>query len=245
MSNTDLWKSYKKNPSKEIKDKLIIKYIELVKIIAGRLYSAYNSNVEYEDLLSYGIIGLIDAIEKFDPNKNVKFETYANFRIRGSIIDQLRSLDWIPRSTRQKHKRVEEALQKLQNQFGLSVDDKLIAKELGVTLDELNNLLSEVSIFSVVSLDEKLGEDNNLNISSNNIDSLPETKYVNEESKVILKQTVDKLPERERLIISLYYYNELTYKEISNIIGVSESRVSQLHTKAIIKLKSSLNTLYG
>jgi RNA polymerase sigma factor for flagellar operon FliA len=244
MSNSQLWKLYKKNKSKDIKNKLIMANIELVKVIAGRLYHSYSTYVEYEDLVSYGIIGLIDAIEKFDLDKNVKFETYASFRIRGSIIDQLRNLDWVPRSTRQKYKKLEEVMQKLQSKYGLDIDDELIAKTLGISTKELNELLSEVSILSIISLDEKMSDNGDLNIVSEDLESRPEFHYLKEESKQILKKTIEMLPERERAIINLYYFSELTYKEISKILGISESRVSQLHTKCIIKLRNSLQKLY-
>lgn len=244
MSDNQLWKLYKKNKSKELKDTLIIKYIELVKIIAGRLYNSYNSYIEYEDLVSYGIIGLIDAIDKFDPDKNVKFETYANFRIRGSIIDQLRTLDWVPRSTRQKYKRLESVLNKLQNKYGLDINDSLIAKELGVSEKELNHIFSEVSILSVVSLDEKMADNNNFNIVSDDDESKPEETFLKSETKQILRQTIKKLPDREQKLINLYYFSQLTYKEIANILDISESRVSQIHTKCIIKLRNSLNNIF-
>lgn len=240
MTNSDLWKRFKTTKSKEIKEQLIIENIEIVKVIAGRLFHTYNSNVDYDDLVSYGILGLIDAIDKFDPEKNVKFETYANFRIRGAIIDQLRNLDWVPRSTRQKYKRMEEVMQKLQSKYGMNINDDILAEELGLSLKELNNLLTEVSIFSVVSLDEKLSENNNFNIQSPVVDDNPETSYINAESNEILRKTIENLPDRERIIINLYYFSELTYKEIAETLEISESRVSQLHTKCMIKMKNSL-----
>jgi len=244
MANIELLKLYKNNRSKEIKDQLIIQNIELVKIIAGRLYHSYNSNVEYDDIVSYGILGLIDAIDKFDPDKNVKFETYANFRIRGSIIDHLRNLDWVPRSTRQKYKKLEEVMVKLQSQYGFDIDDEVLAKELNLSIEELNSFLSEVSIFSIISLDERVSENSNFSIISDDIETRPESNYLKKETKKILIETIENLPERERMIINLYYFSELTYKEISKVLDISESRVSQLHTKCIIKLKNSLNSIY-
>ncbi|SHJ91249.1 sigma-70 family RNA polymerase sigma factor [Paramaledivibacter caminithermalis] len=244
MANNELLKLYKKSKSKEIKDQLIVENIELVKIIAGRLYHSYNTNLEYDDIVSYGILGLIDAIDKFDPDKNVKFETYANFRIRGSIIDHLRSLDWVPRSIRQKHKKFEEVVSKLQSIHGLDIDDEILAKELNMSLEEFKNFLSEVSIFSVVSLDDKMSENTNFNIISQDTETRPESSYIQNETKKILLKTIDRLPEREKMIIKLYYFSELTYKEISKILNISESRVSQIHTKCIAKLKSSLNSIY-
>lgn len=244
MGNIELLKLYKKKKSKEIKDQLIVQNIELVKIIAGRLYHSYNSNVEYDDIVSYGILGLIDAIDKFNPDKNVKFETYANFRIRGSIIDHLRNLDWVPRSTRQKYKKLEEVMLKLQATHGFDIDDEVLAKELNLSTDELSSFLSEVSIFSIISLDERIAENNNFSIVSDNMEARPEYSFLKKETKKILIETVEKLPERERTIINLYYFSELTYKEISKILSISESRVSQLHTKCIIKLKNSLKSIY-
>lgn len=244
MANIELLKLYKSNKSKEIKDKLIVQNIELVKIIAGRLYHSYNSNVEYDDIVSYGILGLIDAIDKFNPDKNVKFETYANFRIRGSIIDHLRNLDWVPRSTRQKYKKLEEVMLKLQSKHGFDIDDEILAKELNFSAKELSSFLSEVSIFSVISLDERISENSNFSIVSDDMDDRPEDSFLKKETKKILIETVEKLPERERMIINLYYFSELTYKEISKTLSISESRVSQLHTKCIIKLKNSLKSIY-
>jgi len=244
MSSMDLWIKYKEQNDLNAKDNLIVKYVELVKIVAGRLYVSYNAHVEYEDLVSYGIIGLIDAIEKFDITKKIKFETYANFRIRGSIIDQLRSLDWIPRSMRQKYKNLEKVISKLQNEHGADIKDELIAKELGITLNELNKLMADVSLFSLVSLDEKIEENSNFSIKSNNLEMSPEGNLFDKETKLILKDRIDSLPERERTIISLYYYSELTYKEIAEILGISESRISQLHSKSIIKLRTSIEELY-
>lgn len=244
MTSNDIWKNYKSTKSKELKDKLIIDNIEIVKVIAGRLYATYNSNVDYEDLVSYGILGLIDAIEKFDPNKNVKFETYANFRIRGAIIDQLRNLDWVPRSTRQKYKKLEETMQNLQNKYGLNIEDSILAEELGLSIDELNDFLAEVSIFSIISLEEKISENTNFNIPSEDIESSPESNFLKRESKEVLKNAIESLPEREKTIISLYYYDELTYKEIATILNISESRVSQLHSKCLMKLKVFLTNSY-
>jgi len=241
MPNTSMWKEYKITKNKNIKEQLIIDNIEIVKVIAGKLFHSYNSNVDYEDLVSYGILGLIDAIEKYDPDKNVKFETYANFRIRGAIIDQLRNLDWVPRSTRQKYKKLEEAMETLQKKYGLDISDSVLSEELEMPIDELRNFLSEASIFSIISLDEKLSENSNFNIPANGQDDNPELNYLKSEASVMLKKAIESLPERERMIINLYYFSDLTYKEIANIIGISESRVSQLHTKCLIKLRNTLN----
>lgn len=240
MTSPTLWEKYKKTRDKKIKEQLIIDHIELVKIIAGRLYGSYKNNVDFDDLVGYGIFGLLDAIEKFDPSKNVKFDTYAYIRIRGAIIDQLRSLDWIPRSVRQKYKRVEEAYKNVENSNGRSASDREVADYLGITVEELQRTLSEIHSFSVVSLDEKLANNPSFTLADEDADKEPQKHFEKEEMKIILKDLVNDLPEKERTVISLYYNTELTYKEISLVIGVSESRISQIHTKAIVKLRTKL-----
>lgn len=244
MTNEQLWINYKELNDKAAKDELIIHYVALVKIIAGRLYSSYNAHIEYDDLLSYGIIGLIDAIDKFDHKKQIKFETYANIRIRGAIIDQIRHMDWIPRSTRQKYKKIEEAIQKLQKIHGSEFTDEQIAEELNLTLDEYNRMLGEATTYSIVSLEEKIEDNMSFDIASDTVEFQPEDRFVEKEVKKILAITIEKLPEKEMRVMQLYYYSELTYKEIAEILSISESRVSQIHTKAISKLKLSLNNLF-
>lgn len=244
MTNEQLWKAYKDQHSQKAKDELIVSYVSLVKIIAGRLYTSYNAHVEYDDLIGYGIIGLIDAIEKFDYKKDVKFETYANIRIRGSIIDQIRHLDWVPRSTRQKYKKVEEAISKLQKIHGGDVSDELVAKELELELEEYQKLLGEVTTYSILSLEEKIEENTSFDVAAEHIDFNPEANYIQDEMKRILVQTIERLPEKEKKVMQLYYYSELTYKEISEILKVSESRISQIHTKAVAKLRIALEELY-
>lgn len=234
---TSVWEKYKYNNDREAKDELIVEYVELVKVIAGRLFVKYNSHVDFEDLLSYGIIGLIDAIEKFDLTKHNKFETYANFRIRGAIVDQIRNLDWIPRSTRSKYKQLEKAIDSLQNVYGQDIPQDVLAHQLGIKPEELGKWLSEVSTFAVLSLEEKIEENQNFGVSSKNLDFQPEEKLMDVETKRLLVECVENLPERERQVISLYYFSELTYKEIASVLEISESRVSQIHSKAIAKMK--------
>lgn len=240
MNKEAIWEKYWKTREKNIKDQLIVEYIDLVKIIAGRLYTNYGKTVEFDDLTSYGVFGLIDAIEKFDPLKNVKFETYAYIRIRGAIIDQLRNLDWIPRSVRQKHKRLEDVYKNIENELGRSATDEEVAEKMGVTMNVFNEILSEIHSFTIVSLEEKISNNSNFSLIDDDISNEPQNFFEQEELKRNLIDTIQSLPERERKIISLYYYSELTYKEISAILGVSESRISQLHTKAIMKLKGKL-----
>jgi len=236
--------AFKNDGSQDAKETLIVEYIELVKIIAGRLYSSFNANVDFDDLVSYGIIGLIDAIEKFDIKKEVKFETYANIRIRGSIVDQIRALDWIPRSTRQKFKQLDEVLSRLHNIHGEDITDEILAEEMNMTIAELNKFMGEASALSVISLDEKLSENSNFSVRSDDREISPENNLFDKETKKILKDRIESLPEREKMIINLYYFSELTYKEIANILGISESRISQLHSKAIIKLRGAVEDLY-
>jgi RNA polymerase sigma factor for flagellar operon FliA len=243
MSTIDLWTEYVKTRDKKLKDRLIVEYIRFVKIIAGRLFSNYGNNVEFDDLVSYGIFGLIDAIDRFDPSKNVKFETYASIRIRGAIIDHLRTLDWIPRSIRQKYKTIEDAYKFIEDKLGRSAKDEEVAQELGISLKEFNSMLSEIHAFSVISLEDKLSNNLNFTIIDKDEDHEPEKYFAQKEIKTILLEAIETLSERDKKIISLYYYNELTYKEISCILGISESRISQLHTKIIIKLKNKLDKL--
>jgi RNA polymerase sigma factor for flagellar operon FliA len=243
MTNKELWKRYKEDDDITAKEALIVHYVFLVKNIAGRLYNSYNAHVEYDDLVGYGIIGLLDSIEKFDHKLGNKFETYANIRIRGSIVDQLRSLDWIPRSMRQKYKLLEAATKKLQNIYGTDIKDELLAKEMNMSVSDLSELLHQVSTFSIVSLDEKISENSNISIQEDKKSETPESELMGKETKRMLKDMIENLPEKERRIIELYYYSELTYKEIASIMGISESRISQIHTKAITKLKTKLDDL--
>ncbi len=244
MTNEELWVKYKENKNKDAKDALIINYVSLVKMIAGRLFTSYNAHVEFDDLMGYGVIGLIDAIEKYDHKKNIKFETYANIRIRGAIIDQIRHMDWIPRSTRQKYKRIEEVIEKLQVTYDYDIPDEVIADELGMTVAEYQKLLGEVTTYSVLSLEEKIDENSNFDIKSRTNEFQPEDYFLNEELNREIAKMIDNLPEKESLVLKLYYYSEITYKEIAEVLSISESRVSQIHSKAVSKLKIALKELY-
>lgn len=242
-----LWMDYTKNPSSDIREKLILEYAPLVKLVAGRLSMYLGYNVEYDDLVSYGIFGLIDAIDKFDANKEVKFETYASLRIRGSILDQIRKMDWIPRTVRQRQKQISAAIADIEARTGKSATDEEVAIALGITNDEYNNWQSQMKVTGVVSLDDfvEQGSDvaDNRGLSSQ-IDR-PEDHIEKEELKVVLAQALELLTEKERKVILLYYYEELTLKEISNVLDVSESRVSQLHTKALAKMKTKMGKYMG
>lgn len=242
MKTTDreqLWEEFFKNPSAEIREKIIVEYAPLVKIVAGRLSMYLGYNVEYDDLVGYGIFGLIDAIDKFDINKDVKFETYASLRIRGSILDQIRKMDWIPRTVRQKQKKIDEAIRKIETETGRNAQDEEIARELGVSEEELTSWQSQLKVTNLVSLNEYVeqGMEPVMDARGNSHFAQPEDAIAEEELKRVLAESLEVLTEKERKVITLYYYENLTLKEISNVLEVSESRISQLHTKALKKMK--------
>jgi len=242
----ELWKKYMETRDQALKEQLIIEYADLVKYVAGRLSVYFGSNVEYDDLVGYGVFGLIDAIDKFDLNKNVKFETYASLRIRGAIIDSIRDQDWAPRSLRKKSKDLERAYIEIENELGHSATDQEVAERLGITTDELNKLLQEVNMSQMISLEDYLEQNHETGfdpLSLDRDDDQPEARIEIVEMKRILADAIEKLPEKERMVVTLYYYEELTLKEISMIMKVSESRVSQLHTKAILRMRGKLDRL--
>jgi RNA polymerase sigma factor for flagellar operon FliA len=239
-----LWKEYQKKPTAELREQLIIAYSQLVKLVAGRLSMYLGHNVEYEDLVSYGIFGLIDAIDKFNMEKNVKFETYASLRIRGAILDQIRKMDWIPRTVRQRQRRIDDAIKNIEMRTGKTAMDDEIAAELGVSEDELCNWQSQLKITNVVSLNEfeeqGAGPEPVMDATYNSHFAQPENVVEEEELKEKLVESLALLTEKERRVIELYYYEDLTLKEISKVLDVSESRVSQLHTKALIKMRKKM-----
>ena len=239
-----LWESYQKNPVSEIREQIIIEYSPLVKLVAGRLSMYLGYNVEYEDLVSYGIFGLIDAIDKFDRSKDVKFETYASLRIRGAILDQIRKMDWIPRAVRQKQKKIDEAIKNIEMKTGKTALDEEIASELGVSEDEYLNWQSQLKVTNVVSLNEfvEQGTEPAMDATKNSHFAQPEDVVAESELKEVLAQSLETLTEKERRVIELYYYEELTLKEISSILEVSESRISQLHTRALAKMKKKMGS---
>lgn len=242
LARNKLWEEYSKTKRADLREKLILEYAQLVKLVAGRLSIYLGYNVEYDDLVGYGIFGLIDAIDKFDYGKNIKFETYASLRIRGSILDQIRKMDWIPRSLRQKQKKIDAAMAKIESCEGRPATDEEIAKELEISVDELNSWQGQSKVTNLVSLDEftEAGTDVKMDASRNSHFEQPETAAEKEELKRKLAQALDTLTEKERNVIVLYYYEELTLKEISSVMEVTESRVSQLHTKALQKLRGHM-----
>ncbi len=238
----ELWEAYSAHKTSDMREKLIIEYAGLVKLVAGRLNMYLGYTVEFDDLVSYGVFGLIDAIDKFDYFKGVKFETYASLRIRGAILDQIRKMDWIPRTLRQKQKKIEQAYAKLEGIHGRNATDAELAGELEITLEELVDWKNQVEIANIISLDDYIeqGAEVKVDPSVRPKFTQPEVQIEKEELKVRLKQALESLTENERKVILLYYYEELTLKEISNVLEVSESRVSQLHTKSLSKMKLKL-----
>lgn len=237
-----LWETYRKAPTSELREQIIVEYAPLVKLVAGRLSMYLGTNVEYEDLVSYGIFGLIDAIDKFDTEKDVKFETYASLRIRGAILDQIRKMDWIPRTLRQKQKKLEETVRAIEMRTGKNASDEEIAEELGLSKEELLEWQSQLKITNVISLNEFLeqGQEPVMDARGNSHFAQPEDVVGENELKEVLKQALDVLTEKEKKVILLYYYENLTLKEISKVLEVSESRVSQLHTKALSKMRGKM-----
>lgn len=242
-----LWEEYSRTKRADLREKLIIEYAQLVKLVAGRLSMYLGYNVEYDDLVGYGVFGLIDAIDKYDYGKNVKFETYASLRIRGAILDQIRKMDWIPRSLRQKQKKIDAAMSKIEAAQGRPATDEEIATELEISMDELNSWQGQSMVTNLVSLDEftAAGTDVKMDTSANSHFEQPETAVEKEELKKKIAQALDSLTEKERSVIVLYYYEEMTLKEISRVLDVTESRVSQLHTKGLQKMKNQLGDFVG
>ncbi|MBP8819497.1 MAG: FliA/WhiG family RNA polymerase sigma factor [Syntrophomonadaceae bacterium] len=243
-----IWVQYKEKNDIEARDELIIHYAHLVKYVANRLAINLSSVVEVDELISYGIEGLIDAIEKYDHKRNIKFETYAITRIRGSMIDGLRSMDWVPVSVRQKSKELEKTYTNLESKLGRAATDMEVAEELGITLNELSNLLREVAANTIISLDDFIPGDDNDNKKKRIVDLLEDHNASDalellelSEVKELLTKTISRLPEKEKTVVYLYYYEGLTLKEIGMVLALSESRISQLHTKAILRLRGSLS----
>jgi RNA polymerase sigma factor for flagellar operon FliA len=246
-----LWRQYRANPqSKPLRDRLILTYAPLVKYVAGRLGSGLPAHVDDDDLISYGLLGLIGAIERYDPDRDVKFETYAIARIKGSIIDELRAMDWVPRSVRARARDIERAIADLERKLHRAPTDEEIAGKIGITQQELEDSLTDISRSSIAALDElwtvNTGGGGGDQVAL--IDTIedteapdPQSSLSQTEMKEAVGEAIARLPEREKLVVTLYYYEELTLREIGEVLGVTESRVSQLHTKAILRLKARLS----
>jgi RNA polymerase sigma factor FliA len=242
-----LWRDFKETAEQSLRERLILHYSPLVKYVAGRVGVGLPPNIEQTDLVSYGIFGLIDAIEKFDLERAIKFETYAISRIRGAIIDELRSIDWIPRSVRYKAREVERAYAALEAKLHRTPTEPEVAEEMGITLDELHTIFSRVSFVNVVALDELLNVGGEKGDKLSLVDTLEDTKaedpvaaFESEETKYLLAKAINQLPEREKIVVTLYYYEGLTLAEIGQVLGVTESRICQMHTKAVLQLRGRL-----
>jgi len=245
-SNADIekaWVAYSKTRDPALREKLIMHYAYLVKYVAGRLSVHIGQRVEFDEMIGNGIFGLIDAVEKYDYGKGAKFETYASLRIRGSILDALRKQDWVPRTLRQKSKLMDAAYSDLEKELGREPTDEELSAKLEIPIGETRELIKKSSIVSLISLDEYL--DQNHEATFGNLgqppSNEPEAQYERKELQKTLSEAIDKLSDKEKRVVTLYYYEELTLKEISVIMGVSESRISQIHSKAVIKLKSKLD----
>lgn len=243
----EAWDDYKRYGTPEARDRLILHYAPLVKYVAGRVAVGLPANIEQSDLISYGIFGLIDAIEKYDQSRNIKFETYAINRIRGAMIDELRAIDWVPRSVRFKAREVEKAYTALENRNKTPPSDPEIAAELGISIDELNNVYTQLSTISLVALDELMAIEGERGDKLSLVETLEDTggstpmeAFESEEMKRILADSINRLPEREKVVVALYYYEGLTLAEIGQVLGVTESRICQMHTKAVLALRGKI-----
>ena len=217
-----MWSEYSKQKTPQLREKLIIEYSGLVKVVAGKLSMYLGYTVEYDDLVGYGVFGLIDAIDKFDYGKGIKFETYASLRIRGEILDQIRKMDWIPRTVRQKQKQLDMAYRKIEERTGRLATDEEIAEELGITLEELCNMQNETKVSNIISLDEYMEQgDSKVEPVETKEYMQPDRVVEKEELKKLLLEVLETLTEKEKKVILLYYYEEMTLKEISNVMDVS------------------------
>jgi RNA polymerase sigma factor for flagellar operon FliA len=245
----ELWIKYRKNRDPKIREDFIKQYAPLVKYVAGKVAVGMPHNVEFDDLVGYGVFGLLDAIDKFDPGKNVKFKTYAVTRIRGAIFDELRSIDWVPRSVRQKTREVEDAIGNLEAQLGRTATDQEIAKSLNMNEDEFLKTMMKISGTSILSLNDVWfsGDENDKVSIGDSIESPsslnPDVIVEKNEIRRVIVDSISELPDKEKKILVLYYYEDLTLKEIGQVLQVTESRVSQLHTKAILRLRAKLTNI--
>jgi RNA polymerase sigma factor for flagellar operon FliA len=243
----DLWSEYKMTGDRGLRDHLIVRYSPLVKFVAGRLSAGLPHSIEQSDLVSYGMFGLIDAIEKFDTTRNIKFETYAITRIKGAIIDELRSVDWVPRSVRAKARSVEQAYATLEASLGRAPTDAEVANQLQISDAELQQIFGQISYIGIVALDEVVSGGRGEKADGATLGDMladpgdgPMAAFEVEEMKQILAGAIDRLGEREKIVLTLYYYEGLTLAQIGEVLGVTESRVCQIHTKAVMQLRGRM-----
>ena len=231
----------------EERGKLILHYAPLIRYVAGRLAMRLPPHISIDDLISSGVMGLIDAIEKFDPTKKIRFKTYAEFRIRGAMLDELRSLDWVPRSIRKKSTELAKTYQRLEKEFGRPAEDREVAEAMGLSMEKFYKLLDKTKNITFLDIDmirRKMPEKNNkdpFELVAGDSETDPSIILNKNEVKRILAEAIIALPEKEKLVVSLYYYEALTMREIGEIMGYTESRISQMHTKAMLRLRGHLN----
>jgi RNA polymerase sigma factor for flagellar operon FliA len=251
MANLSTWTLFRQTNNPKMRAKLLADYLPLVKNVAGRMAAGFPKSVELNDLINTGVIGLVEAFNNFDPARGVKFETFAVPRIRGAILDELRALDWVPRSTRAKARNMDKAINKLEAQLGREPSDSELARSLNISMEELRYTMKDVSVTTLLSLDELIcREDDNRQVprietveNSTTVDVLDDMEKM--ELRVFLIHAISNLSEQERLVISLYYYEELTLKEIGEIMLISESRVSQIHTRAVTRLRAMIKDKFA
>ena len=243
----DLWRRYKATGDDKARERLVVAYSPLVKYVSGRMASGLPAHVEEADLISYGLVGLISAIQRFEPEREIKFETYAITRIKGAIIDELRSLDWVPRSVRSRAREIEKANAKLEHQLQRAPTDEEMAAELGMEVETFQEALLQISNSTVAALDELWTVSDSSGDQVSLLDTIqdpeaPDPAQVMDatDMKDRVADAIARLPEREKLVVALYYYENLTLREIGEVLGVTESRVSQLHTKAVLRLRGRL-----
>ncbi len=248
-SEAELWMLFKKNRDPKIRDIFVKQYAPLVKYVAGKVAMGMPHNVEFDDLVGFGVFGLFDAINKFDPEKHVKFKTYAVTRIRGAILDELRSIDWVPRSVRQKTREIEDTIHHLESSLGRAANDEEIAKELRMSVKDFQKTMMKISGTSILSLNDVwyTGDESDKVSIVDSIESPsslnPDMIIEKEEIKRVIVEAISELPEKEKKVLVLYYYEDLTLKEIGKVLEVTESRISQLHTKAIMRLRAKLTNI--
>jgi RNA polymerase sigma factor for flagellar operon FliA len=248
-SEEELWVEYRQTRAPALRDAFIRQYMPLVKYVAGKVAVGMPGNVEFDDLVGFGQFGLLDAISKFDPGKNVKFKTYAVTRIRGAIFDELRAIDWVPRSVRQKSREIEDAIVRLESKLGRTASDSEIAGSMGVSETEFQQTMLKISGTSVLSLNDVWysGDDSEHVSIGDSIESPsslnPDVIVERDEIRRVIMESINELPEKEKIVLVLYYYEDLTFKEIGQVLNVSESRISQLHTKANLRLRAKLTNI--
>lgn len=238
-----LWQRFKQTADSRSRELLIVHYSPLVKFVAGRVGVNLPKSVDPADLVSYGIFGLIDAIDKFDLERGFKFETYAINRIKGAILDELRALDWVPRSVRARAREIERGIAELEHRLQRSATDDELARHLNLPLESLQETLAEISNLGLLALDEVLGPETGTSLGELMADprgTSPEAAFQGEETRRIMADAINRLPDRERLVLTLYYYESLTLAEIGDVLGVTESRVCQIHAKSVMSLRNRL-----